>query len=203
MAVSSTALGRGATERPWLKPAVFVACLLPLALLVFEALREGLGANPVETITRWSGEWALRFLVLTLAMTPLRRLGGWRWPLRIRRMLGLYTFFYACLHFLTFVWFDHDFSLAAIGADILKRPYVTVGFLGLCLLLVLAVTSNDYSVRRLRRNWQTLHRAVYLIAVLAMLHFAWLVKADYAEPAIYLGAFLLLFGYRVALLLRQ
>lgn len=176
-----------------IKPALFLLCLLPLAWLSWQALIIGdLGANPVETITRHTGDWALRLLLLTLAMTPLRRLGGWTWPLRIRRMLGLFAFFYACLHFLTWLALDHQADWAEIGADILKRPYITLGFTAFVLLWPLALTSTQTMMRRLGRRWAALHRSVYLIALLAVLHFLWLVKADLLEPLLYAGAYLLL-----------
>jgi sulfoxide reductase heme-binding subunit YedZ len=185
-----------------LKPAVFLICLLPVVSLVVTAVNEGLGANPVETITAWSGEWTLRMLLVTLAMSPLRQWFSWRWPLQIRRMLGLFTFFYVCLHFMTFVWFDHAFLLMDIVADIVKKPYITVGFLAWCVLLVLAVTSNSYSVRRLRRGWQRLHRGAYIAALGGIVHYTWLVKADYSEPMLYLGICMLLFVTRLVALLR-
>ncbi len=185
-----------------LKPFVFLVCLLPVALLVLTAIGEGLGANPVETVTAWSGEWTLRMLLITLAMTPLRRFSGWGWPLRIRRMLGLFTFFYACLHFLTFAWLDHSFLVADIFADILEKPYITVGFTAWCILLALAVTSNSYSVRRMKRGWQRLHRGVYLAALGGIVHYTWLVKADYGEPLLYLAICMLLFMPRLVVLLR-
>ena len=194
--------GRTGWFRLLLKPAVFAICLLPVASLILAALDNGLGANPVETITRWSGEWTLRMLLVTLLMSPLKQAFAWRWPLRIRRMLGLFTFFYACLHLLTFVWFDHGFLLLDIFADIVEKPYVTAGFIAWCLLLALAVTSNSFSVRRLRRGWQRLHRGVYVAALGGIVHYTWLVKADYLEPMLYLSACLALFIPRLVALLR-
>ncbi|MDH3715534.1 MAG: sulfoxide reductase heme-binding subunit YedZ [Gammaproteobacteria bacterium] len=185
-----------------LKPVVFLVCLLPLASLIMTAVQDGLGANPVEAITAWSGQWTLRMLLVTLAMSPLRQWFAWRWPLQIRRMLGLFTFFYVCLHFLTFVWFDHAFLLMDILGDIIKKPYITVGFIAWCVLLALAVTSNSYSVRRLRRGWQRLHRGAYLAALGGIVHYMWLVKADYSEPMLYLGICTLLFLTRLVALLR-
>ena len=185
-----------------LKPAVFVVCLAPLLSLILTAVDDGLGANPIETITKWSGEWTLRMLLVTLAMTPLRQRFGWRWPVQIRRMLGLFTFFYACLHFLTFVWLDHSFLLLDIVTDIAKKPYVTVGFIAWSLLLALAVTSNSFSVRRLRRAWQRLHRGAYIAALGGIVHYTWLVKADYSEPMFYLTICALLFATRLVTLLR-
>lgn len=173
----------------WLRYAlwglVFVACLLPLALLVRDGLAGALGPNPVEAVLHRTGDWALRLLLLTLALRPLQRVTGWPGWLRWRRMVGLYSFFYAVLHALTWAWLDRQWMLADMLADVLKRPYITLGFSAVLLLLPLAATSTRAAMRRLGRNWQRLHRLVYLAAVLGVVHFLWLVKADWAEPAIY------------------
>lgn len=147
----------------------------------------GFGANPVEFLTRSSGFWTLTFLCLTLAVTPLRRLTGHSWLLKLRRMLGLFTFFYACLHFTTYVWFDQWFDPSSIARDIVKRPFITVGFTAFVLLIPLALTSTRGAIRRLGRRWQLLHRLVYLIAVLALLHFWWhkAGKNDFAVPTVF------------------
>ena len=174
------------------KPLVFLACLVPFLLLLQGALDGDLGANPLERVTDVTGQWGLRFLLLTLAITPLRRLTGWTWLLRFRRMLGLFVFFYITLHFLTWVWLDQELSWGNILADIVKRPYVTVGFSAWLLLLPLAATSTRGMMRRLGSNWQRLHRAVYAIGVLAILHYIWLVKADLLEPLIYAAVLILL-----------
>lgn len=171
--------------KPWLKPVIFILCLLPLAWLTFALLTDRLGANPIEALTRETGEWTLRFLLITLCMTPLRRYGGWGWPLRIRRMLGLFAFFYVCVHLTTYLWLDQFFDWQAIGRDILKRPFITVGMLGFVLLVPLAATSTNAMIKRLGRNWARLHRLVYVIPVLGVLHFWWLVKADVREPFVY------------------
>lgn len=184
--------------KPWTKPTVFVLCLLPLAWLVFALLTDRLGANPIEALTRETGEWTLRFLLITLCMTPLRRYGGWVWPLRIRRMLGLFAFFYVCVHLTTYLWLDQFFDWQAIGHDILKRPFITVGMLGFVLLVPLAATSTNAMIKRLGRNWQRLHRLIYAIAVLGVLHFWWLVKADVREPFVYALLLAVLLGMRVA-----
>jgi sulfoxide reductase heme-binding subunit YedZ len=170
-----------------LKPLVFLACLIPFGLLLKGVLDGDLGANPLERVTDVTGQWGLRFLLLTLAVSPLRRLTGWRWLIRFRRMLGLFAFSYVTLHFLTWVWLDQELSLSNILADIVKRPYVTVGFTAWLLLLPLAATSTRGMMRRLGRHWQRLHRAIYAIAVLGVLHYVWLVKADLLEPLIYCG----------------
>lgn len=168
-----------------LKPLVFVLALLPLLFLLW-AIRAGdLGPNPVETVLHTTGDWALRFLLITLAMTPLRRLTGLTLWLRFRRMMGLYAFFYACLHFLVWLGLDRQFDWSGMLEDVVKRPYITVGFLAFLLLLPLAITSTKGMMRRLGRRWQRLHRLVYGIGILGVLHYLWLVKADYLEPGIY------------------
>jgi sulfoxide reductase heme-binding subunit YedZ len=168
-----------------LKPAVFVLCLVPFGLLAWGAIEGDLGANPLEHVTDVTGEWGLRFLLITLALTPLRRLTGWSPLQRFRRMLGLFAFFYVSLHFLAWVWLDQELLWSNIVADIVKRPFVTVGFLAWLLLLPLALTSTRGMMRRLGRRWKALHSAIYLIATLGVLHYLWLVKADLLEPVIY------------------
>lgn len=168
-----------------IKAAVFVAALLPLARLVAGAFAGTLGTNPIETITRSTGTWTLVFLCITLAVTPVKRMTSMSWLLRLRRMLGLFTFFYACAHFTTFVWFDHWFDAQEIIKDIVKRPFVTVGFAAFLLLIPLALTSTDAMMRRLGRRWGKLHRLIYLIAVLGVVHYWWLVKRDLTQPLIY------------------
>ncbi len=164
---------------------VFALCLVPLALLLTGVVTDGLGANPVEAITHTTGDWTLRLLLATLAMTPLKRLVGQPWPIRFRRMLGLFAFFYACLHLLTYAWIDQGLDWQGVIEDLVKRPYITVGFTAFVLLVPLALTSTRAMMRRLGRRWQTLHRAIYAIAILGVLHYLWLVKADLREPLIY------------------
>jgi sulfoxide reductase heme-binding subunit YedZ len=179
-----------------LKAALFVTALLPFARLVLFAFTERLGANPIEFITRNSGDWTLYFLCITLAVTPLRRLTSWHWLIKLRRMVGLFAFFYALLHFTTFLWFDHFFDLNEMLKDVVKRPFITVGFTAFLLLIPLAVTSTNRMVKRLGgKRWQWLHRAIYLIAPLGILHFWWMKagKHDFSQP--------ILFGIIVALLL--
>jgi len=181
-----------------LKPVVFVLALVPLGVLVWNAVHDGLGANPVEAITFETGEWGLRFLLITLCLTPLRRISGWQALARVRRMLGLFAFFYVCLHFLTYVVLDAFFDLAYILEDITDRTYITLGFTSFLLLIPLAVTSTNAMMRRLGgRRWRRLHRLAYAAAAGAVLHFLWLVKADLREPLIYLGILLVLFVLRV------
>ncbi len=181
-----------------IRAAVFVAALLPLLRLVALGHADALGANPVEFVTRSTGTWTLVMLCVTLSMTPLRQLFGWPWLLRLRRMLGLYAFFYAVLHFTAWVWFDQWFDLASMIADVVDRPFVTVGFTAFVLMLPLAATSTRAMMRRLGRHWQELHRLVYAVAVLAVLHFWWhkAGKNDLAEPITYAVVVAVLLGFR-------
>ena len=178
------------------KVIIFFTSLIPFTLLLWNFFTQQLGANPFEVLTRESGLWTLRFLLITLAMRPLRQILQRSWPLLFRRMFGLFTFFYASFHLTTYLWFDHFFDWQEIWTDIVKRPFITVGMLAFVLLIPLAVTSTRAMMRRLGKNWQRLHRLVYLIAALGVLHFIWLVKADLREPLIYLGILIVLLGYR-------
>lgn len=180
------------------KPLLFIVSLLPAGWLIWAFVHNDLGANPFEVLTRDSGEWTLRFILLTLLMTPLRSLFNWSWPLRLRRMLGLYAFFYATLHLLTYLWFDQFFDWNEIATDIAKRPFITAGITAWFMLLPLAFTSTRYMMKKLGRKWKTLHRMVYFISILGIFHFFWLVKADYKEPIIYTVILSLLLGYRLA-----
>lgn len=179
-----------------IKGLLFLLCLLPLAQLLWHALL-GHAVNPIEDLTRGLGTWTLRFLLITLCVSPLRALGAPGWLLRLRRMLGLYAFFYACLHLLTYLWLDQFFDWAAIVRDIVKRPFITVGMLAFLLLLPLAITSTDGWIRRLKRNWGKLHRLVYVIAPLGVLHYLWLVKRDLQSPLIYAAILAVLLLWRV------
>ena len=186
------------TQLKLLKAATFVACLTPLALLAWRGFAGRLGANPIEFITHSTGWWTLTFLLVTLTVTPLRRLTGLNWLLRLRRMLGLYAFFYACLHFTTYFWLDQFFDWASIMKDIAKRPFITVGFTAFVLLLPLAATSTNGMVKRLgARRWQAVHRLIYVIATLGVLHFWWLVKKDIREPLMFAVLLALLFAARL------
>lgn len=176
---------------------LFLVCPLPLAFLAWDATHDLLGANPIEAVTRTLGDWTLNFLLITLTVTPLRRLTGWNWLLRLRRMLGLFTFFYACLHVTSYLWLDQFFDWTEIATDIVKRPFITAGFVAFTLLIPLAATSNNFMVRRLGgRRWQALHRSVYLIAVLGVLHYSWMVKRDLALPLLYAAILAVLLGVR-------
>jgi sulfoxide reductase heme-binding subunit YedZ len=177
---------------------VFLVCLIPLALLINRALSGRLGANPVEFLQHATGDWTLRFLIFTLAITPLRKLLNLPELIRFRRMLGLFAFFYVCLHFLTYIGPDQSFDLAGMGKDVWKRPFITVGFLAFVLLIPLAITSTAGWIRRLGgRRWQMLHRAVYLSAILGVIHYYWLVKSDVRKPLFYGALVAILLGYRV------
>jgi sulfoxide reductase heme-binding subunit YedZ len=167
------------------KPLLFMLCLVPVFSLVWNAFYGDLGANPVEAITHQTGDWALRFLLITLAISPLRQWFGLAVLMRFRRMLGLTVFFYACCHFMIWLVADHSFDFADMFEDIIDRPYITLGFSALLLLIPLAVTSNQAMVRRLGKGWKKLHKLTYLIAILVILHFIWQVKADYLEAGIY------------------
>ena len=186
------------------KPTLFILALVPAALLVSDTLTDHLGANPIEAITHRTGDWTLRFLLLTLAITPLRRLTRWHALIRLRRMLGLYAFFYALLHFLTYVVLGQELDPTAMVDDVMKHPYVMVGFAAFVGLIPLAATSTNGMVRRLGgRRWQRLHRLVYLIAVSGVLHYAWLVKADLRDPLFYGALLAMLLGYRLWYTLKQ
>lgn len=179
-----------------LKTVVFLLALVPLARASW-IVYVGDAVNPVEFITRSTGTWTLSFLLITLCATPLRRLGGWSWPLRLRRMLGLYAFFYGSLHLATYLWLDQMFDWSGIVHDIAKRPFVTVGFAAMLLMTPLAITSTQGWMRRLKRRWGQLHKLVYPVALLGVLHYWWLVKRDLTQPALFALALALLLGMRL------
>ncbi|MBM3336139.1 MAG: sulfoxide reductase heme-binding subunit YedZ [Betaproteobacteria bacterium] len=189
----------------WAKWIVFGLSLLPLLRLIALGVQDRLTANPIEFITRDTGDWALYFLCLTLTVTPLRRFMGLNVLVRFRRMLGLFTFFYASLHFLAFIWFDHFFDLAEMMQDIVKRPFIAMGFLAIVLLVPLAMTSNDFMLRKLGRHWSVLHRLIYLIAILALLHFWWMRagKNNFAEPLVMSAVVAMLLALRLIWLRRD
>lgn len=193
-----------AAPRAWIKPAIFLLCLIPLARLTAYGLAGNLGANPIEFITRSTGTWTLVFLLITLSVTPLRGLAGWHQLIEYRRMWGLFAFFYACLHFTTYIWLDQFFDLHAIYKDIYKRPFITVGFTTFLLLVPLAVTSTDKMVQRLGvKRWRRLHRLVYAAAVGGVVHYWWLVKKDITQPLMYGTVLILLLLYRAVAALRR
>lgn len=188
-----------------IKPLVFLAALYPLARLVFFGFTDRLSANPVQFITFSTGTWALVLLCVTLAVTPLRRVTGWNAVIRVRRMLGLFAFFYALLHFVIYLWFDQGWNVGAVLHDVGRRPFILVGFAAFALLLLLALTSPKAAVRRLGRHWQTLHRLIYVAAGLALLHFWWMKagKNDLFEPKIYVAVVAVLLAFRVGWALRN
>jgi len=181
------------------KPLVFLACLVPAGLVIGDTLgiTGSLSANPIEDIQDRFGNWALRFVMIALAMTPLRRFTGWNWLVRFRRMLGLFAFFYVLMHFLTWLVLDQGLSMSAIVEDIAERPFITLGFTGLLLLTAMAVTSTAAARRRLGRRWQQLHYGVYAVGVLAVWHYWWQVKTDIREPLLYAAILAVLLGVRL------
>jgi len=186
-----------------IKVAVFLLALLPLSRLGFGAYLDTLGANPIEKITRTTGYWTLTFLLTSLSLTPLRRMLGWLWLIRLRRMLSLFAFFYACLHFLTYLVLDQFFDWDTIIKDIIKRPYITVGFAAFLLMIPMAVTSTDAMIRRLGgKRWRSLHRLVYWCAVGGVVHYWWLVKKDLTNPITFAVCLALLLGIRLLYWLR-
>jgi len=182
----------------WLKSAVFLACLGPLVRLLWLYRQNELGANPIEFITLSTGTWTLVFLLSTLSITPLRRLTSQAWLISFRRMLGLFAFFYGCLHLTIFVWLDKYFDWQDMMDDVTKRPFITFGFAALMLMVPLALTSTNGWVRRLGgKRWQALHRLIYASGILGCVHFWWKVKADHTEPGIFAGILTVLLGYRL------
>jgi sulfoxide reductase heme-binding subunit YedZ len=179
------------------KVLVFSLCFAPTLVLIWDSLTGGLSVNPIEDITHRTGDWALRFVLLTLAVTPFRWLSGWNEVIRYRRMLGLFTFWYASLHFSTYIVFDHFFDVRSIADDVIERKYVTAGFFGFVLMLPLAVTSTQGWIRRLGKRWSVLHRLIYVAAVAGVVHFLWLVKLETSEPLIYAAVLSGLFLVRV------
>ena len=185
------------------KPILFLSALVPTAWLVWGIFHESLGVNPAETIQLQTGRWALKFLLITLAVTPVRRLTGWNAIVQYRRMLGLFAFFYASLHFASYIVLDQYFAWGAIVADIAKRPFILMGTLAFLTMMPLAVTSTKGWIRRLGRRWQALHRLIYLSALCAVVHFAWKVKVIAGDPVIYAGVLAVLLGFRALWYLRK
>jgi methionine sulfoxide reductase heme-binding subunit len=186
-----------ALTRRWIKIPLFAICLVPALLLAWKALHRDLGANPIEFITHAAGDWTLRFLAITLAVSPLRRVLGLPELIRYRRMLGLFAFFYGCLHFTTYLWLDKFFDFHEIAKDVWKRPFITVGFLGFISMAPLALTSTAGWIRRMGgRRWQRLHRLIYVSAMAGVVHYYWLVKSDVRKPVLYGGIVLVLLAER-------
>ncbi len=187
----------------WIKVGIFIACLLPLGRLGWGAYTQNLGANPIEKITHTTGDWTLSLLLVTLSVTPLRKLLGVPALIKFRRMLGLFAFFYACLHFTTYIWLDKFFNFHEMLVDVAKRKFITVGFTAFVLLIPLALTSTKGWIRRLGgKRWQALHRLIYVSAIAGVIHYLWLVKADIRKPLEYGAVLALLLGYRVVLRIR-
>ena len=181
----------------YVKAAVWLLALLPFVRLVYLGFNDNLGANPIEFVEHSTGTWALVALLVTLAMTPIRLLTGQVWQIQLRRMLGLFMFFYACLHIITYVWLDFAFIWEDITKDIIKHPRILVGFAAFVLTIPLAATSNSYMIKRLKTNWKKLHKMVYLIAILVVMHYLLLVKKDVTEPLYYAAVLIILLGIRV------
>jgi sulfoxide reductase heme-binding subunit YedZ len=180
------------------KPAIFLVCLGPLSRLAWKGFHESLGANPIEVITHSTGDWTLMFLLITLSITPLRKLTGQYWLIGLRRMFGLFAFFYGCLHLTTYVWLDKFFDVHAMLEDIAKRKFITAGLTAFVLMIPLALTSTKGWIRKLGgKRWQTLHRLIYFSAAAGVIHYIWLVKADLTKPLEYATALGVLMGYRV------
>ncbi|MGO8985108.1 MAG: sulfite oxidase heme-binding subunit YedZ [Terriglobales bacterium] len=179
---------------------IFLGALVPLGRLVWKALHDGLGANPIEVITHATGDWTLIFVLTTLAVTPLRRITHQYWLIGVRRMIGLFAFFYGTLHFLTYIWLDKFFDVHEMWKDVAKRPFITVGFSAFILMIPLALTSTAWSIRRLGgKNWQRLHRLIYATGILGVIHYFWLVKADKRKPIEYGIVLSSLLVYRLVL----
>ena len=180
-----------------LKPFVFIICLIPLLNLVWSGFNQGLGVNPAETIIRSLGDWALYFVLFTLSVTPLRKTLGLSVLVRVRRMLGLFVFFYACLHLTAYVWFDQFFDWDEIIKDIIKRPFITLGFATFVLLIPLVFTSTNKMMKRLKKRWKTLHQLIYPISIMATVHYFWMTRADFRQPALIAAILAALLGYRL------
>lgn len=185
------------TQISWIKALVFALCLVPLVRLFLLGFQDDLSANPIEFIERSTGFWALFILLVTLSLTPIRLITGKVWQIQLRRMLGLFMFFYACAHITTYIWLDFGFDWTEITKDIAKHPRILVGFAAFILTIPLAITSNNAMVKRLRERWKQLHRLVYLIAILGVIHFWWLVKKDIREPLLYALILVFLLGIRI------
>ncbi len=185
------------------KPLVFLLCLWPFISILYGAFTQQLGPNPAEALIRGFGDWGLYFLLIGLAVTPVRNLLKLNWLIRYRRMLGLFAFFYVCMHFLSYTWFDQFFNINEIIKDIIKRPFITLGFICFLLLIPLAATSTNAMMKRLKKNWGRLHKLVYPVSVLALLHYFMMIKADYLVPMVLLVILVGLLGYRVYLALAK
>lgn len=182
-----------------LKPTVFILCLLPLLILIWNGFNNALGVNPAETILDTMGNWAIYMLLITLTITPVRKLTNWGGVIRLRRMLGLFAFFYVCLHLLSYIWFDQYFDWNEIVKDIIKRPFITLGFATFLLLIPLAITSTNSMMLRLKKRWKMLHQLIYPISIMATLHFFWMTRADFTHPVMIAIILSALLAYRLFL----
>jgi len=189
--------------KQFLKPTAFLLCLIPLLLMVWNGFNNNLGVNPAETILDTMGNWGIYFLLITLSVTPIRKLTGWGGVIRLRRMFGLFAFFYVCLHLLSYVWFDQYFDWNEIVNDIIKRPFITLGFVTFLLLIPLVITSTNKMMLRLKKNWKKLHFLVYPIAALATIHFFLMTRADFRHPLLIAGILSILIGYRLYIYLQR
>ena len=185
------------------KPLVFMICLLPFASFVSGAINQQLGPNPVEAMIRGFGDWGIYFLLIGLTISPMRKIPGLNWLIQYRRMIGLFAFFYVCLHFTSYIWFEEFFDVEKIIKDIIKRPFITVGFISFLMLVPLALTSTNKMMRRLKKNWGRLHKLVYPVSILTLLHYFMMVKADYLVPGVLLVILSLLLAYRVIVNLKK
>lgn len=186
-----------------IKPVLFILLLVPLVMLAYQFYSKGFGANPIETINRYTGDWALRILLLTLAISPIIRITRWNNIIQYRRMIGLFAFFYVCIHLTSYIVLDQFFDFSEIIDDVFKRPFITAGFSAFILLIPLAITSTNKMVERLQYRWIQLHRLVYVIAMLAVLHFWWMVKVDTREPMIYAIILAVLLGFRLVYYIKR
>jgi len=185
------------------KPLVFMICLLPFASFVSGAINQQLGPNPVEAMIRGFGDWGIYFLLIGLSISPIRKIFNLNWLIQYRRMIGLFAFFYVCLHFTSYIWFEQFFDIEKIIKDIIKRPFITVGFISFLMLVPLALTSTNKMMRRLKKNWGRLHKLVYPVSILTLLHYFMMVKADYLVPGVLLVILSLLLAYRVVVNLKK
>ena len=185
------------------KPVVFLICLIPFISLMVGAFNNTLGPNPVEAMIRTLGDWGIYFLLIGLTISPARKVFKFGWLIQYRRMIGLFAFFYVCMHFLSYIWFDQFFNFQEIFKDIIKRPFITIGFISFLMLIPLAVTSTNGMMRRLKKNWLRLHKLVYPLSMLALLHYFMMIKADYLVPGILLIILSVLLGYRLVVKLKN
>ncbi len=185
------------------KPIIFIICLLPFAFFVSGAINQQLGPNPVESMIRGFGDWAFYFILIGLTISPARKLFKLNWLIQYRRMIGLFAFFYVCIHFSSYIWFDQYFDVVKIIQDIIKRPFIAIGFISFLMLVPLALTSTNKMMRRLKKNWGRLHKLIYPVSILTLLHYFMMVKADYLVPGVLLVILSILLGYRLIQIIQK